>query len=102
VNASNFHWIGMVLQRKLVGEKLVGDLLGASWIDGTAVDFGSPLKNGRGNHPWGVGQPSNTNNGNGEVCVQMYPKSDKTTLGTWNDAPCGWRDGYICQKPASP
>jgi hypothetical protein len=98
-----YFWIGMVLHRYVKDGKLQGKLISGTWVDGSAVNYGDPVKN-PGKFPWGEGQPSNNlyKSGNGEVCVQI--RAD--TPFVWNDASCEWdknehpklKYGFVCEK----
>jgi hypothetical protein len=97
-------WIGMVLHRKSKDGKPHGELVGASWTDGSPLDYGNPLT-APGKKPWAKDQPATgLETENHELCVQIYlPVSGGNPL--WNDAPCesnsaDTKYGYLCQKPA--
>ena len=52
------------------------------WIDGYNGTFSN----------WKSGEPNN--GGNGEDCVHFYGKANFD----WNDAPCNFSFGYICES----
>lgn len=50
---NHVYWIGLQLARNGAG-----GVTGASWTDGTPMDFGNPVT-GRGQDPWAIGEPVN-------------------------------------------
>ena len=63
------YWIGMVIYRSVNDNDRI---VGASWMDGSAVDYGHPVK-GVDTKPWSVmAQPDNFWKSKPENCVQMY------------------------------
>ncbi|XP_029950546.1 C-type lectin domain family 10 member A-like [Salarias fasciatus] len=56
------------------------------WVDGSALT----------NQFWQVGQPDHGGPNNVEDCVEMYHHNPLLT--SWNDAPCGQRRRWMCEK----
>ncbi|CAN9510153.1 unnamed protein product [Ophioblennius macclurei] len=57
-----------------------------NWVDGSALTNGY----------WQVGQPDHGGPNNVEDCVEMYHR--KPDVASWNDAPCGHRLRWLCEK----
>lgn len=102
---NHVYWIGLQLARNGAG-----GVTGASWTDGTPMDFGNPVT-GRGQDPWAIGEPVN-----GKIyekrnfdeffllagnCVRMMNYGP--FRGKWYDADCNQNtnlvptQGYFCK-----
>uniref|UniRef100_A0A8C9YSU8 C-type lectin domain-containing protein n=1 Tax=Sander lucioperca TaxID=283035 RepID=A0A8C9YSU8_SANLU len=70
-------WIGLYNTTETTGWK---------WVDGSALT--KPF--------WQSGQPDGGGPNNMEDCVEMYHQNP--VLASWNDAPCGAKRGWLCEK----
>ncbi|XP_078114049.1 C-type lectin domain family 4 member G-like [Sander vitreus] len=70
-------WIGLYGTTETTGWK---------WVDGSALT--KPF--------WQSGQPDVGGPNNMEDCVEMYHKNP--VLASWNDAPCGAKRRWLCEK----
>ena len=84
------YWIGLQLTRNAAG-----GVTGASWSDGTPMDYGNPVT-APGTYPWAVGEPVQAGN-----CVRMMNYGPYK--GQWYDAGCAQpttfvpRIGFFCK-----
>jgi hypothetical protein len=92
---SHDYWIGLLIHRHS-GDQTV---IGANWVDGTELNYGSPEKLPKGTRPWCSGEPN------------FYEEEEECTVfrngggqnNCWNDMPCKKEIhrvplGYVCQK----
>ncbi|KAF1387308.1 hypothetical protein PFLUV_G00104060 [Perca fluviatilis] len=76
-DADLLFWIGLYDTTETTGWK---------WVDGSALT--KPF--------WQSGQPDGGGPNNVEDCVEMYHKNP--VLASWNDAPCGAKRRWLCEK----